>query len=89
MGKIFLIRELILHGMYYLSSHALVELEKDGLDEFDAETALLHGKIRRSWPNELKFEIYGPSNDNRIVGIVCKITKTSKLRIITGYEDKP
>ena len=88
MGRIAAIRELVLHGMYYFTDHALAELENDNLDEFDAETALLHGKIRRSWPRELKYEVVGQSNDKRRIGIICRITKTNKLRIITGYEDK-
>jgi hypothetical protein len=88
MGKIDLVQQLIRNGLYYFTHHSLVELENDGLDEFDAETALLHGKIRKSWAGESKFEIIGPSNDGRTIGIVCKITKHLKLRIITGYEDK-
>lgn len=88
MGRIAAIRELVLHGMYYFTDHALAELENDNLDEFDAETALLHGKIRRSWPRELKYEVVGQGNNKRRIGIICRITKTNKLRIITGYEDK-
>ena len=88
MGKIAAIRELVLHGMYYFTDHALAELENDNFDEFDAETVLLHGKIRRSWPRELKYEVVGQSIDRRRIGIICRITKTNKLRIITGYEDK-
>lgn len=47
MGRVNAIRELVLHGLYYFTDHALAELENDNLDEFDAETVLLHGKIRR------------------------------------------
>ena len=88
MARIHALRQLVLHGLYYFTDHALEELDNDGLDEFDAETALLHGKIRRSWPRELKYEIVGSSNDGRKMGIVCRITRTNKLRIITAYEDK-
>jgi hypothetical protein len=34
-----------MYGVYYFTAHALDELDKDGFDEFDAETAILHGKI--------------------------------------------
>ncbi len=88
MGRIDSIRQLVLHGMYYFTDHALSELENDDLDEFDAENALIHGTIRRSWPQELKYEVIGPSNDNRKIGLICRITRTNKLRIITGYEDE-
>lgn len=82
------IRQLVLYGAYYFTQHALEELEQDDLDEFDTETALLHGRIRRTWPRERKYEVVGPSNDGRTVGVVCRITQTNKLRIITAYEDK-
>jgi hypothetical protein len=88
MGKIDIIRELVRNGLYYFTDHALAELEKDGLDEYDAETILLNGKIRKSWPTELKFEIIGSTHDGRALGVVCRITKTYKLRIITAYEDQ-
>ncbi|HHT9144291.1 MAG TPA: hypothetical protein ACFYD4_01220, partial [Candidatus Wunengus sp. YC61] len=34
-------------------------------------------------------EIVGKSIDERPIGIVCRITTSGKVRIITVYEDKP
>ena len=88
MSRIDAIRQLVIYGMYYFTSHALEELDRDDLDEFDVETILLHGLIRRCWPHEHKYEICGLSNDGRRIGVVCRITSTNKLRVITEYEDK-
>lgn len=37
----------------------------------------------------VKYEIVGVSLDGRPIGIVCRITGTGKVRVITVYEDKP
>ena len=88
MGKIGIIRQLVLYGLYYYTDHAIVEMDNDDLDEYDIENALLNGKIRKSWPTESKFEIIGSAVDSRLVGVVCRISKNNKLRIITAYENK-
>ena len=46
-------------------------------------------KIRRSWSKEDKYEIIGSSLDGRPIGIVCRMTETGKIRVITVYEDRP
>ena len=53
------------------------------------EYGILSGKIRRTWPKDDKFEIIGTALDGRTVGVVCRITKGNKVRVITVYEDKP
>jgi hypothetical protein len=50
---------------------------------------LLTGKIRRTWPRLGKLEVVGFALDGRTIGIVCRITNTGKVRVITVYEDKP
>ena len=82
------IRRLVEEGFYYLSEHAIEEAETDKLNVFDVETVLLHGKQRRVWSREQKFEILGEAIDGRQVGVVCRITKGGKVRVITVYEDK-
>jgi polyferredoxin len=57
-------------------------------DIYDVEHGILSGKIRRTWPKEGKYEIMGTSLDRRPIGIVCRITGTGKVRVITVYEDK-
>lgn len=88
MSKIGQIRVLVRSGLYYLTEHADDEAIDDGFDIYDIEHAISTGKIRRNWPKEGKCEIIGPSLDNRSVGVICRITKGGKVRIITVYEDR-
>lgn len=89
MSKTGLIQSLVRNGLYYLTEHADDEASVDGFDIYDVEYGLLNGKIRRTWPREGKYEILGVSLDKRPIGIVCRITMTGKVRVITVYQDKP
>jgi hypothetical protein len=88
-SKIKQIQALVRNGLYYLSEHADEEALMDGFDVYDVENGLLTGKIRRTWPKEDKCEVIGQSLDGRPMGIVCRLTKGMKVRVITVYEDKP
>jgi len=89
MSKIRHIKELVRNGLYYLTEHANDEAITDGFDIYDIENGILTGKIRRTWPREGKHEVVGSALDRRPIGIVCRITQTGKVRVITVYEDKP
>jgi hypothetical protein len=45
--------------------------------------------MEKSFDLKGKYEILGSALDGRRIGAVFRITKTSKVRIITVYEDKP
>jgi hypothetical protein len=89
LSKIKQIQVLVQNGLYYLTEHADDEATADDFDIYDVEYGILNGRIRRTWPKEGKYEIIGMSLDGRPVGIVCRITVTGKVRVITVYEDKP
>jgi len=89
LSKIDQIRELVQNGLYYLTEHADSEATADRFDIYDVEHVILNGKIRRVWPKEKKYEIVGCALDGRAIGIVCRVTETGKVRVITLYEDKP
>jgi hypothetical protein len=89
LSKIGQIRALVRNGLYYLTEHADNEAIADGFDIYDVECVILNGKIRRTWPKENKYEVVSLALDGRQMGIVCRITDTGKVRIITVYEDKP
>lgn len=89
MSKIGRIRELVRNGLYYLTEHADDEAVAEGFDIYDIEYGILAGRIRRTWPREGKYEVVGSALDRRPIGIVCRITQTGKVRVITIYEDKP
>jgi len=89
LSKIGQIQALVRNGLFYLTEHADDEAGIDGFDIYDVETGILNGRIRRTWPKEGKYEVAGISLDRRPIGIVCRITGSGKVRVITVYEDKP
>ena len=89
MSKIAQIQTLVRNGLYYLTEHADDEAVADGFDIYDVEQGILTGKIRRTWPKEGKYEVVGSALDGRRIGIICRITQTGKVRVITVYEDRP
>jgi hypothetical protein len=89
LGKIRRIQALVQNGLYYLTEHAFGEALEDQFDIFDIEHAILGGRMRRTWPRERKYEIVGPATDGRLIGLVCRVALTRKVRIITVYEDRP
>ena len=88
MSKIGQIQALVRNGLYYLTEHADDEAIDDDFDIHDVEYALLNGKIRRTWPRENKYEVVGKALNSRPLGVVCRITNTRKVRVITVYEDR-
>jgi hypothetical protein len=89
LSRIGLIKALVRNGLFYLTEHADDAAAIDGFDIYDIEHGILSGKIRRTWPREGKYEIVGTSLAGQPIGIVCRITGTGKVRVITVYEDKP
>ena len=89
MSRIREIQSLIRNGLYYLTEHADYEASIDCFDIYDVEHGILTGKIKRSWPKEGKYEVVGTAVDGRSIGIICRITRTGKVRLITVYENKP
>ena len=83
------IHALVRNGLYYLTEHADDEAMDDDFDISDVERGILTGRIRKTWPKQGKYEIVGRALDGRPIGIVCRITTTNKVRVITVYEDHP
>jgi hypothetical protein len=89
LSKITQIQALVRYGLYYLTEHADDEAIDDGFDIYDIENGILTGTIRRTWPKGGKYEVVGKALDGRDIGIVCRMTQTGKVRVITVYEDNP
>ncbi|HEX9667208.1 MAG TPA: DUF4258 domain-containing protein [Thermodesulfobacteriota bacterium] len=89
MSRIGQMRLLVRNGLYYLTEHAVEEAMAENFDIYDIEYGILKGKVRRTWPREDKYEILGSALDGRTIGVVCRITQTGKVRVITVYEDRP
>jgi len=88
LSRISVIQALVRNGLYYLTEHADDEALADGFDIYDVEQGIISGKIRRTWPKEGKHEILGLALDGRPIGIICRVTSSGKLRVITVYEYK-
>ena len=89
MSKIGLIQILVRNGLFYLTQHADEEATDEYFDIYDVESGILSGRIRRTWPRQGKYEIIGMANDGRPIGVICRITASNKVRVITVFEDKP
>ncbi len=89
MSRITQIQTLVRNGLYYLTEHADGEATADGFDIYDVEQGILTGKIRRTWPKGGKYEVVGSALDGRRIGIVCRMTRAGKVRVITVYEERP
>lgn len=89
MSKIKRIQALVRNGLYYLTEHAYDEASAEDFDIYDVEQGIVTGKMRRTWPREGKYELVGSALDGRPIGIVCRVTMSGKVRVITVYEDKP
>jgi hypothetical protein len=89
LSKIKRIQALVRNGLYYLTEHAYDEASADDFDVYDIEQGILTGKVRRTWPREGKCELVGSALDGRPIGVVCRVTMSGKVRVITVYEDKP
>jgi hypothetical protein len=72
-----------------LTEHADEESVLEDFDIYDVEHGFLTGEIRRVWPKEAKYEVVGSTFDGRPIGIICRITRKGKVRVITVYKDKP
>ena len=82
-------RELVRTSRYVATTHAVEEMEADGLTIFDVEHCILTGKIvekqKDRHTGERKYLIEGRAVDGDQVVAVAKIGATDKLVIITVY----
>ncbi len=82
------IRQKILDKDYYLSGHAEEEMIDDNLERFDLLNAILKGRIERKLTHDergTRYRIEGPSNDGRLLQVICRFKEDSSLVIITVY----
>ena len=75
-------------GHYELTGHAKEEMENDGLVIGDCKAAIYSGGIIRAQRHHgrRKDIIRGRAADGRTVHLICRLTESGMLRIITVYE---
>jgi hypothetical protein len=84
-----IIREKVRSQEYeFTIPHFFEEMADDDLVFADVERAVMHGRIRRRFTKDsrgARYEIMGPTTDERHVAVICRIKSTGKLLFITTY----
>lgn len=68
--------------------HFFEEMANDNLVFADIEMAITHGRIRHKFtrdPRGIRYEVIGPTTDEREIAIICRIKSTGRLLLITTY----
>ena len=77
-------------GRYELTAHAKNEMEEDGFSIRDVKSAIYGGRIVRSQRHgagRRKYVVSGPAEDGRAVRLICWLTESGQLRIITIFAE--
>ncbi len=84
------IRNANLDGRYTLTEHAYEEMDDDGLDVLDVESAILTGRIEQILtmdPRGTRYVVVGTATDQQTpVGAVVRFVEHDQLLVITVYE---
>lgn len=83
------IREKVRDQAYeFTVPHFFEEMADDDLIFADIEMAIANGRIRKRFtrdPRGMRYEIVGPTTDDRKVAVVCRIKETGSLLFITVF----
>ena len=82
------LRSKIALGEYELTGHAKEEMEQDGFTVRDVKSAIYSGRIvgtQRHGQGRRKMVVTGRANDRRSLRVVCRQTRTGRLRIVTVF----
>ena len=89
MALIDAIREKVRNREYeFIIPHFFEEMANDDLTVADIEMAIARGRIRRRFardPRGTRYEIVGPTTDERKIAVICRIKATGKVLLITTY----
>ncbi len=89
-SRISLYRRKIALGHYELTDHAKIEMEQDGFTIADVKAAIYNGRIVgvQRHGGRRKDIVKGRALDGRYMHVVCRLTETQLLRIITVFSLK-
>ncbi len=82
------LRRKVALGHYELTGHAKDEMEQEGFTIVDVKAAVYSGIItstQRHGPGPRKLVVTGTAGDGRELRLVCRLTPTGRLRIITVF----
>jgi len=84
------IRDKIRRNEYIVTYHARKEMNDDNYSVFDIERGILTGEIIERQKDkataECKYRVKGKTISNENIELICKLSPTNKLVIITVYE---
>jgi len=87
--EVCIIRKKVADGDYeFTVPHFFEEMADDDLIFPDIEMAIVQGRVHRKFtrdPRGTRYEIVGPTIDDREIAIICRIKSTGKLLFITTY----
>ncbi|NOT00898.1 MAG: DUF4258 domain-containing protein [Phycisphaerales bacterium] len=78
-------------GQYELTGHAKDEMEQDGFTIRDVKAAIYSGKVvgtQRHGVGRRKYVVRGGAVDGRVATLICRLTESGGLRIITVFEGR-
>ena len=87
--RLTIIRKAVAEGRYLTTDHADTGMEMDNLTILDVEYAIAHSRIRKKETTDLRgsrWEVVGPTEDGREIGVVVRMLKSDGVLIITVYE---
>jgi hypothetical protein len=87
-SRISIYRRKVALGRYELTGHAKQELEEDGFSIIDVKSAIFSGRIvqvQHHGSGPRKCVLAGKAEDGREMHLVCRLTATGQLRVITVF----
>jgi uncharacterized DUF497 family protein len=86
-------REKVRSLEYIVTLHAEEELADDNLTVFDVEHVILTGRVierqKDAESGEWKYVVVGDTLQRASAVVICKMSQTDKLVVITVYKVKP
>ncbi len=80
-----LIKEYVTTERFEFYRHALTEAKKDGIEPEDVVYLLLTGKIIEAYPERERVLVYGKTNQDLPVHVVCDLSDEDLMYIPTVY----
>ncbi len=87
-SRIAVYRQKVALGQYELTGHAKDEMEQDGFTIGDVKAGIYSGRIastQRHGTGRRKDVVHGKSVNRRNLALVCRLTETGIVRVITVY----
>jgi hypothetical protein len=88
-SRIGVFRRKVALGHYELTGHAKDEMEQDQFTIQDIKAGIYSGRVvvtQQHGRGNRKFVVHGVSSDGRGIAMICRLTQSGILRVITVFE---